>query len=143
MTTKAKRTRPPGGACGDHLTAANAAPRRPKSKAARSKAAGRRLVLEAQAQADLLTAANAALRELGRLDGLGAIVRPGAHLGLRSALHALDALDEGGDAELWGAGRPAREPEFAPCDGCGHIHNESLCPRCEGDGEEDCCAPQG
>jgi len=32
---------------------------------------------------------------------------------------------------------PAFPPEFAPCDDCGHVHNESLCPRCEGDGEED------
>jgi len=32
------------------------------------------------------------------------------------------------------------EPEFAPCGDCGHVHNESSCPRCEGDGEEDCAA---
>lgn len=35
-------------------------------------------------------------------------------------------------------GRAEGEPEFAPCGNCGHVHNESSCPRCEGDGEEDC-----
>jgi len=61
----------------------------------RSKVAGRRLVLEAQAQADLLVAANAALRELERLGRMPSSrrVRPGALLGLKNALHALDALD--------------------------------------------------
>jgi len=34
-------------------------------------------------------------------------------------------------------GRAVGEPEFAPCDDCGFVHNESFCPRCEGDGEED------
>jgi hypothetical protein len=37
-------------------------------------------------------------------------------------------------------GRAVVEPEFAPCGDCGHVHNESFCPRCEGDGEEDCAA---
>jgi len=26
------------------------------------------------------------------------------------------------------------EPEFAPCEDCGHVHNESSCPRCGCDG---------
>jgi len=64
---------------------------------ANSKAAGRRLVLEAQAQEDLLVAANAALAELARLDGLStgrkSGVRPAAYRGLRNALWHLDALD--------------------------------------------------
>ena len=64
----------------------------------KSKVAGRRLVLEAQGQADLLVAANAALRELARQDQMngGSVarrVRPGAYLGLKNALHALGALD--------------------------------------------------
>ena len=63
----------------------------------KSKAKGRRLVLEAQAQEDLLAAANAALAELARLDGLSTDrksgVRPAAYLGLRNALFHLDALD--------------------------------------------------
>lgn len=32
--------------------------------------------------------------------------------------------------------------EFAPCGDCGHVHNESFCPRCEGDGEEDLFPPE-
>jgi len=67
----------------------------------KSKAAGRRMALEAQAREDLLVAANAALAELRRLHAWtaaatdrGMRVRPGAYLGLRDALHALDALDE-------------------------------------------------
>jgi hypothetical protein len=40
---------------------------------------------------------------------------------------------------------PRREtrstPEFAPCGDCGFVHNESFCPRCEGDGEEDLAPP--
>lgn len=73
--------------------AKQAARRYPKSKAA-----GRRLVLEAQAQEDLLVAANVALAELERMDGLAAEgrfrCRRGPYLGLRNALWHLDALDE-------------------------------------------------
>jgi len=78
-------------------------PRHAKPKHANSKAAGRRLVLEAQAQEDLLTAANRALAELGRLDKLAtdarfcrsprSRVRRGVYLGLKNALWHLDALD--------------------------------------------------
>jgi hypothetical protein len=31
-------------------------------------------------------------------------------------------------------------PEDRPCGDCGFVHNESFCPRCEGDGEEDLVA---
>jgi hypothetical protein len=41
------------------------------------------------------------------------------------------------EARQKNAGRAEGEPEFAPCDDCGFVHNESFCPRCEGDGEED------
>jgi len=34
-------------------------------------------------------------------------------------------------------GRVAFPPEDRPCGDCGFVHNESFCPRCEGDGEED------
>lgn len=53
-------------------------------------------MLEAQATADLLAAANAALRELRRPDGLtirGFRRRNGVYLGLKNALFHLDALD--------------------------------------------------
>ena len=74
-----------------------AKPRRAKPNRANSKAAGRRLVLEAQAQEDLLVAANDALAEMERMDGLTtdrrSQCRRGPYLGLRNALHALDALD--------------------------------------------------
>lgn len=36
-----------------------------------------------------------------------------------------------------GAKAPAFPPEDGPCGDCGFVHNESFCPRCEGDGEED------
>ena len=67
------------------------AARRPPERS-RSKAAARGLRLAAKAQADLLAAANAALRELRRLDALVECRRE-AYIGLRDALHGLDALD--------------------------------------------------
>jgi hypothetical protein len=54
-------------------------------------------VLLAQANEDLLVAANVALAELARLDGLSVDrksgVRPGVYFRLKNALWHLDALD--------------------------------------------------
>jgi hypothetical protein len=92
MSTKKQTSRRPAAVVEtamslDRIRGANRLNPHPKSKTA-----GRRLALEAKAQANLLVAANAALRELRRLDAL-VECRADTYLGLRDALHSLDALD--------------------------------------------------